>query len=91
MPRARITPTYRFHKRTGKAIVTYYQADRQRRSVLLPGAFNSKESLAEYKRILNILKANGTPRPQEIATVLTVLSVAELIERYWQHVESYYR
>jgi hypothetical protein len=91
MARPRITPSYRFHKRTGKAIVTFHDANQQRRSVLLPGAFNSKESRSEYQRILNILKANGDPRPGKCEHSRVALSVAELIDRYWQHVESYYR
>jgi hypothetical protein len=32
MSRRKIEPTYRFHRRTGKAIVTYYDASGQRRS-----------------------------------------------------------
>ena len=92
MARSRSTPTYRFHKTTGKAIVTYYQADGQRRSILLPGAFNSKESLAEYKHILAVLQAKGEPRPRETQrSELPGLTVAELIERYWAHVQVYYR
>ena len=91
MARSKITPTYRFHTRTGKAIVTYYQADGQRRSMLLPGLFNSRESLTEYKRVINILGAAGDPRPQGHTRVKVALSVAELINRYWEHVESYYR
>jgi hypothetical protein len=59
MTRPRSTPTSRFHKKTGKAIVTYYQADGRRRSILLPGPFNSKGSQAEYKQVLNVLKAIG--------------------------------
>jgi hypothetical protein len=63
-PLARIEPTYRFHRKTGKAIVTYYARDGERRSTLLPGHFNSDESRRKYKRILAILKANGEPQPQ---------------------------
>jgi integrase len=90
MARAKITPTYRFHARTGKAIVTYYDGN-HRRSILLTGEFNSPESRAEYKRVLAILNANGNPRPKKNTLEHLGLSVAELIERYWAHVEVYYR
>jgi hypothetical protein len=33
----RIQPTYRFHRKTGKAIVTYYTSDEHRSSVLRRG------------------------------------------------------
>jgi integrase len=92
MSRRKIEPSYRFHRRTGKAIVTYYDESGQRRSMLLPGPFNSKESLAEHSRVLAILKANGKPRPQiDSQSKPPALTVAELIERYWEHVQAYYR
>ena len=60
--------------------------------MLLPGPFNSKESLAEYKRILALLNAGGEPKPQAATrTNPSELTVAELIERYWKHVIAYYR
>jgi hypothetical protein len=51
MARPRNKPAYRRHTQTGRAIVTVYDADGNRRGVLLPGKFNSKESRAEYKRL----------------------------------------
>ena len=92
MARLRIDPTYRFLGATGRAIVTYYEANRQRRSVLLPGPFNSKESLVEYKRIRAILRAGGEPKPQTATrTGQSVLTITELIERCCEHVKIYYR
>jgi len=92
MARQRIEPTYRFHKATGKAIVTYYDRDGQRKSMLLPGRFNSEESLTEYKRTLDILKANGSPRPQVAAQKAAPdATVNEVVLRYVnEHATVYY-
>lgn len=91
MPRRRIEPTYRFHKATGKAIVTYYDRDGQRRSMLLPGCFNSPESLTEYKRTLAILKANGSPKPQAETRKSADTTVNEVVLRYLtEHAAVYY-
>jgi hypothetical protein len=87
----KITPTHRFRTRTGKAIVTYCDRDGQRRSLLLTGAFNSLESRTEYKRVLAILNANEDPQPQKTTHHQLGLSVAQIIYRYWAHVEAYYR
>jgi integrase len=63
----KITPTYRFHKKTGKAIVAVYDATGQRQSILLPGKFESTESRKAYKRLLARLDANEgqLPEPEE--------------------------
>jgi integrase len=88
----RIEPTYRFHKKTGKAIVTYYARDGQRRSILLPGHFNSELSRKEYKRILAILKANGEPHPQQEKQSESGLTIDELIIKFMTtRVIPYYR
>ncbi|MBI2808865.1 MAG: hypothetical protein HYX68_28105 [Planctomycetes bacterium] len=67
MPGREIIPAYRLHKKTGKAIVTMYDADGNRRSVLLPGAYGSKKSEREYQRIPARLTANdgAMPEPDE--------------------------
>jgi integrase len=77
----KITPSYRFHEKTGKAIVTYYDADGTRRSTLLPGLYESKESRAEYKRLLARLLANDGAMPKPEAKMPEVL-ISELIERF---------
>jgi hypothetical protein len=59
----------------------------RRRDVLL-GKFGTKESKAEYKRVVLEWDANERSLPQNVATEITV---AELIERYWHHVQTYYR
>jgi hypothetical protein len=83
MTRRKITPAYRLHSQTGKAIVTVYDADGRRRGILLPGKFESKESRAEYKRLLARLNANDGALPQPEAKAPD-LAVAELIVRFMQ-------
>lgn len=92
MARGRVEPTYRFHKKTGKAIVTYYARDGQRRSTLLPGPFNSDESRREYKRVLAILRANGEPQPKLESQSEPSLTIDELIIKFMTtRVLPYYR
>ena len=90
MNRRKPTPTYRLHKQTGKASVTVYEADGRRRGILLPGEFESKESRAEYKRLLARLNANDGALPQPEAKAPD-LALAELIVRFMEErVNSYY-
>jgi integrase len=81
-------PSYRLHRPSGQAIVTlsgrmYYL-----------GAHGSAASRKEYDRRIAEWLSNGRRAPEpaggggEPATGLTVV---ELIDRYWQHVQSYYR
>jgi len=87
--RRNAVPSYRFHAASGKAIVAYYDRDGIRRSVLLPGPYNSEESRREYRRIIGIIDSGGEPKPKQEKK--PSLSIAELIERYWKHVGEYYR
>ena len=75
-------PSYRRHKQSGQAIVTLTDGYGRRRDVLL-GKFGTKESKAEYKRVVLEWEANERSLPQNGSTEITV---AELIERYWHHV-----
>lgn len=86
----KITPAYRLHTKTGKAIVTVYDADGSRRSFLLPGKFESKESKTEYKRLLARLAANDDALPKTEVKKPEIL-ISELILRYMkEHVIPYY-
>jgi integrase len=90
MSRWRIKPTYRFHKKTGKAIVTYYDGE-QRKSTLLPGKFNSAESQREYKRLLAILDKGGLPVAKPEIAKQPTRSIAEVMVEYvTRHVDTHY-
>jgi integrase len=85
-----LIPTYRRHRRTGRAIITVRNAVGSRRDILLPGEFNSTESRQQYERILTILRTNGGNMPAENGQK-TDLTIAELILRFMQqHVTTYY-
>ncbi len=85
-PRSTI-PTYRKHSATGRAAVSFYRADGARTEVILPGKFGSKESKAEYERLLPQLRANGGRMPighrQD-------LSIDELVLKFLEHAKTYY-
>jgi integrase len=83
-------PTYRLHKRTGRAIVTVRDHAGARREVLLPGRYNSPESVAEYDRIKAHIRANAGRMPAPAVTT-SDLTIGELILRYMQErVVGYY-
>jgi integrase len=73
-------PSYRPHK-SGQARVTLNGHD------VLLGKYGSAASKAEYDRITGEWIANGRKSPQAPKD----LAISELIERYRQHVETYYR
>ena len=88
MPRPRSTiPTYRKHSATGRTAVSFYRADGTRTEVILPGKYGSKESKAEYERLLCQLNANNGKMPighrQD-------LSIDELVLKFMEHANSYY-
>jgi integrase len=60
MPRSAPVPSYRLHKPSGQAVVTIRTAAGERRDVYL-GAYNSKESRAEYGRIVAELATAAAP------------------------------
>ena len=83
-------PSYRLHKKTGRAVVTVRDHLGDRRDILLPGQHGSDESRQEYERVCAQLRAAGgrlRPDKQSVGD----LTVIELILRYVrEHVESYY-
>ncbi|MSU79967.1 MAG: site-specific integrase [Gemmataceae bacterium] len=88
MPRPRSTiPTYRKHSATGRAAVSFYRADGTRTEVILPGKYGSKESKAEYERLLSQLRANGGRMPTDHRQDL---SIDELVLKFMEHANSYY-
>jgi integrase len=88
MSRPRRTPSYRRHKQSGQAVVTLTDPSGARRDVYL-GAYGTAASRQEYIRVLAEWEAAGRHLPP--LTTAANLSLAELINRYWRHVEEYYR
>jgi integrase len=82
-------PSYRLHRQSGQAVVTLTDAVTSQRKDCLLGAYNSAASKAEYKRVVVDWEARGRRLPQTGRT--DDLTLAELITRYWRHVEEYYR
>lgn len=75
-------PSYRLHKQSGQAIVTFNGRD------VVLGAYGSAESREKYDRLVAEWFQNGRelPRPKdEDVTVATVLAA------FWRHVQDYYR
>jgi integrase len=75
-------PRYSRHKASGQAVVTMDGRD------FYLGTWKSKSSRLEYDRLIAEWLNNGRRAPNPETGRLTV---AELIERYWQHSKEYYR
>ncbi len=83
MPRrTNSNPRYSRHKASGQAVVTISGKD------VYLGPWKSKVSLVAYDRVVSEWLAAGRRLPELISQIL---SVGELIERYWEHAKSYYR
>lgn len=82
MAKRKAIPTYRYHQKTGRAVIAVYHADGSRHDILLPGAYDSAESLQEYERILAILRTNDGGMSPENEKSKVDLSIAELILRF---------
>src|SRR4051812_11343434 len=78
------TPSYCHHKATAQAVVRIDGRDHYL------GKFGSSESHAEYNRLIAEWYANANVLPCA-ATADSTLSVAELILKYWEWAEGYYR
>jgi integrase len=82
-------PSYRRHRQSGQAVVTLTDSATGRRRDVLLGKYGTAASKTEYKRVVLDWEANGR-RLQDQADIAD-LTIAELIARYWEHVETYYR
>jgi hypothetical protein len=83
-------PSYRRHKRTGRAIVTVRDHLGSRRDILLLGAYGSAESRWEYDRIKATVTANNGRMPATRSGTGD-LTVNELVLRYMDdHAAGYY-
>ncbi len=77
-------PSYRLHKQSGQAIVSLSNGQGGRRDVLL-GEYGTRKSREQYARVIAEWDANDRrllPEP-----LGGDLSVSELIDRFWPHVE----
>jgi integrase len=82
-------PTYSLHKPSGRARVRYRGRDHY-----LPGPYGSAESRKAYAGLIDrLLNHNVAPEATEApdAAAPNLLTIAELIERFWDHAEVYYR
>jgi integrase len=91
MPRHFRIPSYRLHKQSGQAVVTFPDGLGHRRDVLL-GPFGSSESRAEYARVLAEWEACGRllPTPRPGGATSADVTINEIALAYWRHVETYY-
>jgi integrase len=87
--RAESVPTYRRHKPSGQAVVTLTDPTGIRKDFYL-GPFGSRESKAEYGRIIGEWSAAGRSIPQAGPTP-SDLTVAEVLARFWSHAAGYYQ
>jgi hypothetical protein len=81
-------PAYRLHKQSGQAVVTLPDSMGGRRDVLL-GTYGTKASKSEYKRVVLDWESNDRRLPDRQSPA--DLRVEELLDRYWQHAQEYYR
>ena len=88
MPRRNSVPSYRLHKQSGQAIVTFPDGCGGRRDYLL-GPYGSPESRAEYARLLAEWEANSRRLPK--APAASDLTVNKIFNRLWPQVEAHYR
>jgi integrase len=82
-------PKYRRHRQSGQAIVTLPDSTTGRRKDVLLGKYGTKASKDEWQRVVVEWEANNRRLPE--AAHVSDLTITELADRYWQHVESYYR
>jgi integrase len=88
MPRPRKAPAYSLHAATGQARVTWTDDTGTRHDILLPGAYNSEESLAEYGKLLLQVKTSPLRHGERVPAGITV---AELLLAFLKHADTYYR
>ena len=88
MHRPRRIPQPYHHKPSGRAAVCLPDGMGGRPTIYL-GPYGSPESEAEYKRVIAEWLANDCTLPRTPAT--RDIAITELIDRFWSHVETYYR
>lgn len=88
MPRTKTgsVPSYRLHKQSGQAVVTLHGPDGKRRDHYL-GVHGSPESWEAYARAVAEMKLPAPPPASSPST----FTVAELMLKFLDHAEQYYR
>jgi integrase len=76
-------PRYRKHKASGRAIVTIEGKD------IALGRWNFRSSRIEYNQVISEYFAAGRHLPPNVTA--GDITVGEIIERFWDHVQVYYR
>ena len=90
MPRRSALPSYRKHKLSGQAIVTFRLPGGKRKDYLL-GRFGSKEvQKANMRELLGEFQAAGGMLPSKVGEGPD-LTINELLVRYLKHADEYYR
>lgn len=87
MARRNHIPQYRLHKSSGQAIVTLTDALSGARKDKLLGPFDTPASRTEYARVVGEWEARGRRLEDACPSDFTV---AELVDRFLQHAETYY-
>lgn len=82
-------PSYRKHKQSAQAIVTFRLPSGKKKDYLL-GPYGSRDSKSEYARLLSEFQAGGGSMPDK-AGPLGDLTINELLVRYLRHCDGYYR
>jgi hypothetical protein len=82
-------PPYRLHEKSGQAVVTLTDRYTRREEDILLGIYDSEESRVEYQRVVLAWEVRGyILRSQDSTSDITI---AELVTRYWDFVQGYYR
>src|SRR5262245_34343605 len=89
MARPSSVPKYRKLKQSGQAIATFRLPGGKRKDYLL-GDYNSKESWAEYHRLIGEWQAGHSSFPGSSGPG-NDLTINELLVRYMRFCEGYYR
>jgi integrase len=87
MPESLRIPNLRHHKPSGQAVVTLPLPNGKRKDLYL-GRWNSRESKAEYARIVGELAV--TPVIDAVVNKSTGITVNEILIGFWRYAETYY-
>lgn len=84
-------PSYLRHKAKNKAFVYVRVADGKRRTIYLPGAYNSPESHRRYREIVAAIMTGQPIDSPRASESLGGIGLAELTARFLAWAEGYYR